>query len=197
MQNDYDKKLEQAKLARMQGIRLTRPESINAPKRNRIEEAMQGKAPLYKEPSTSFIPPIPSRRVEEKPVEVPKADAKPAKVKKVGTYGGFLKKFFLGLGIIVLLTIVSVGGKSVFKTFTTSKTLAPKDVVTKVGKLVELPPGEAPTVATVSDLAPLKSQEFFKDAQIGDKVLIFGAAKKAILYRPSTDKIIQVAPLNK
>jgi uncharacterized protein YneF (UPF0154 family) len=67
-------------------------------------------------------------------------------------------------------------------------------LVEKVGKLMELP-NETPTIATVLDKSKLKDQPFFKNAENGDKVLVYIGAKKAILYRPSTDKIIEVAPL--
>ena len=70
-----------------------------------------------------------------------------------------------------------------------------KVLLEKVGQLIELP-NEQPTVATVTDLGPLKDQPFFAHAQIGDKVLIFSTAKKAVLYRPSTNKVIEIAPVN-
>ena len=71
-----------------------------------------------------------------------------------------------------------------------------KQLTATIGKNVELPSGENPTLATVNDATRLKDQEFFKDAQNGDKVLIYSKAGKAILYRPSTKKVIQVAPIN-
>ncbi len=70
------------------------------------------------------------------------------------------------------------------------------DLVDKVGKLVVLPSGETPTVATVTDISKLKGQAFFAPAQNGDKVLIYTQAKKAVLYRPSQNKVIEIAPLN-
>ncbi len=59
-----------------------------------------------------------------------------------------------------------------------------------------LPEGETPTVATVSDLKPLKGQAFFAHATVGDKVLIYASAQKAILYNPRDKKIIEVAPIS-
>ena len=55
---------------------------------------------------------------------------------------------------------------------------------------------ETPTIATVSDPEALKNQAFFVDAKKGYKVLIYSNAKKAFLYDPSADKIVNIAPLN-
>jgi len=70
------------------------------------------------------------------------------------------------------------------------------ETVKRVGEIMVLPEGEAPTVATVADPARLKDQPFFAKAKIGDKVLIYTNARKAILYDPSANKIVEVAPLN-
>jgi len=70
-----------------------------------------------------------------------------------------------------------------------------KSLLEKVTKIYLVPAGEEPTVATVSDPDTLKGQQFLMDAEKGDKVLIFIKAGKAVLYRPSIDKIIETAPI--
>lgn len=69
-------------------------------------------------------------------------------------------------------------------------------LVQKVGRHYDLPAGDQVTVATVSDMTKLQGQAFFAKAQNGDKVLIYPKTSVAILYRPSTDKIINVGPVN-
>lgn len=63
----------------------------------------------------------------------------------------------------------------------------------KIGKFMELPQEDEPSVATVSDTEKLKGQAFFSNAQNGDKVLIYGKSGKAILYRPSENKVIEIS----
>ncbi|MBI3380343.1 hypothetical protein HY029_06335 [Candidatus Gottesmanbacteria bacterium] len=71
-----------------------------------------------------------------------------------------------------------------------------KTIIEKLGKLMELPTDEVPTVATISDKEKLKNQPFFVRAKNGDKVIIYTNAKRAILYDPIANKIIDVAPVN-
>lgn len=71
-----------------------------------------------------------------------------------------------------------------------------KKVVLEVGKLIDLPAGEDPTIATVTDITKLKDQPFFQKAKNGDKVLIYTNARKAILYDPVAKKVLDVAPIN-
>lgn len=166
----------------MQGIKVSQP---NAPKRNRIEEAI-GRAPTAEYSAPVMMPKIePKREPAPKASDAGRADR---------SYGTFLKKFFLGLLIIIFLAVVGLGGYAAFQAKKHPKTATAQDTIAEVGKLIALP-NETPSVATISDLKPLEGQEFFKDAAIGDKVLIFNTAKKAVLYRPSVHKVINVAPL--
>ena len=68
-------------------------------------------------------------------------------------------------------------------------------LISKVSRLYLFPEGETPTIATVSDPQLLKGQAFFTQSEKGDSVLIFLKAGKAVLYRPSIDKIIEIAPI--
>jgi hypothetical protein len=70
-----------------------------------------------------------------------------------------------------------------------------------VGSMIELPEGETPTLATVTDKEKLAEQPFFQRAENGDKVLIYANTGRAILYRPSAKwyekgKIIDVTTVN-
>ena len=71
-----------------------------------------------------------------------------------------------------------------------------RDVIQKVEKLIVLPENEAPALITVVDPEALKDQPFFARAKVGDKVLVYTNARKAILYDPVQNKILEVAVLN-
>lgn len=108
--------------------------------------------------------------------------------------------------LIVILLAVAVGASSAAYYFwhktelKSNQQKTAQEEITKtieeVGKLMVLPEGETPTIATVTDPERLRDQPFFAKAKKGDKVLIYTNAKKAILYDPVQRKIIEVAPLN-
>lgn len=77
-----------------------------------------------------------------------------------------------------------------------SARLETERVKASVAKLIDVPTDEDPTIASVTDVSKLQNQAFYSKAQNGDKVLLYAKAKKAILYRPSANKIIEVATLN-
>ena len=70
-----------------------------------------------------------------------------------------------------------------------------KTITQTISRFMDLPVGEMPSLATITDEKKLKDQEFFKKAKNGDKVLIYANARKAILYRPSSGRVIEFAPL--
>lgn len=108
------------------------------------------------------------------------------------------------IGFILVLLFLAAIGSGYYYYNNYQKLLKNPDIVTKqeatwlvdkVSKLMSLPTDEEPSTATVLDKDKLKDQAFFKNAENGDKILIYSKAKKAILYRPSIDKIIEVMPL--
>lgn len=116
-----------------------------------------------------------------------------------------LQKNWLTLGIFTILIIVigilyvryQTAQRDLKRLDTTASTKQQvQNLQDKVSKLVDLPQNETPTVATVSDVSKLNDQPFFLHAQNGDQVLIYTSAKRAILYRPTTNKIIEVGPVN-
>ncbi len=193
-------------IAQSQGIKVTRPDIIFRP-RNKIEEAIN-KTKSNQVNNSGFLPPIPQKKYTEyEPLKVERGPAQeyeevknvPKEIKPRKDYRLLKRKLrvfsvlLIGLGILALLV---VGGWKAYKNYTSSEANDTRKIIEEVGNAIELPVGEEPTVATIVDLEPLKNQPFFKDAKIGDKVLIFSKSKKAILYRPSEQKIIVVAPLN-
>lgn len=128
-----------------------------------------------------------------------------------------LKKRFKNLAnvrnLLIVLCILFIGSSAgAFYFYQQAKSLEPtqtstKDpsivaqeesevLIAKISKLIMLPEGETPTVATVTDPQKLKDQPFFANAKRGDKVLLYVDAKKAYLYDPVANILIDVGPLN-
>ncbi len=104
--------------------------------------------------------------------------------------------FFMVAILLGLLVIGAVVAVNHFRITSPKSSGADTDeLINKVSLLIDLP-NESPTIATVSDKNELKDQPFFAKAENGDKVLIYAQARKAYLYRPSSNKMIEVAPIN-
>lgn len=61
---------------------------------------------------------------------------------------------------------------------------------TEVGKLMQLPTDEEPTLAKVSDKTQLKDPFLIANAENGDQILIYAKNKLAVIYRPKTKRIV-------
>lgn len=68
-------------------------------------------------------------------------------------------------------------------------------ILEKVSQLMELPAEKPQQIVTISDLDSIANQPLLSKAQLGDVFVLFTSAKKAILYRPSQHKIIDVIPV--
>lgn len=118
-----------------------------------------------------------------------------------------IKKSYVALSLLLIL--IGVGGLLGYKEYDKVKRenkqlqdpqqsarIESDRIKQEVSKLIDIPQNEEPTIATVVDVEKLKNQAFFAKAQNGDRVLMFPESKKAVLYRPSVKKIIEVAPIN-
>lgn len=115
------------------------------------------------------------------------------------------KKLTRWILISILILVALAAGFGTYYFYTKYQTLKKNpDIITKeetqaltdkVGTFLQLPNNETPTIATVMDKEKVKDQPFFTNAENGDKVLLYVNAKKAILFRPSTNKVIEVAPI--
>ena len=109
---------------------------------------------------------------------------------------------FMLIGVIVLLiAAVGVGGYY-FKQYKSLKKDSSVDAKAESNRIIDRvkalynTPNETPSIVQVQDQSKVKSQAFFKDARNGDYVLVYQKAKLAILYRESTNKIINTGPLS-
>jgi hypothetical protein len=106
---------------------------------------------------------------------------------------------FLAVTAVLWLTYGYIHTKNQLQQLSNPQTAGQSEtqqLVNRVSKLVELPAGETPALYTVNDASKLKSQAFFSAAQNGDKVLNYSKANKAVLYRPSTNKVIEYSTPN-
>jgi hypothetical protein len=148
-------------------------------------------------PVTPSVPPTPTLIV---PTPLAKRDPAPrdATPKKKSSF--FKTTLFVLLGI----ALVAGAGFGYYKYITIQKELnalrsAPPDkftqmqdqaVIDKVRSHMDIP-RDKPIINTITNADTLNNQLFFAKAKNGDKVLVF--TTRAILYRPSEDKIIEVA----
>lgn len=69
-----------------------------------------------------------------------------------------------------------------------------KKIIEEVSKIFVLPQNENPTIATIIDAEKLRNtQDFFKNAQNGYKVLIYSS--KAFLYDPVNKRMVDTTPI--
>ena len=108
----------------------------------------------------------------------------------------------MALVLLILVILVAAGLGYVYTRYTAltqdqsavnQKKIAA--VVEKVDKLIALHKDETPTLATVSNTTALGEQPFFKNARVGDQVLLYAVARKAYLYSPERNMLIEVVTL--
>ncbi len=101
-------------------------------------------------------------------------------------------------GVWVVLTLITVLIIVLVVTFNKGNAIQKNDikVVSAVSEIMLLPGDVQPIILTIADEQKMKDKTFFNNAKNGDKILVYQTIKRAILFRPSLEKIIDVAPIN-
>jgi Flp pilus assembly protein CpaB len=112
------------------------------------------------------------------------------------------KLIYIAVAIIVVAVLGYFGYKAYQAKQATPEAQAAKlteqknTIINKIKQLTVLP-SEEPVLFTVNDAALLKSQQaFFKDSENGDVLLVFQTSGKALIYRESTNKIVNSGPVS-
>jgi hypothetical protein len=142
--------------------------------------------------------------VKEKIAKTVKTDKVSATSKKVSWQ--FERKFLAAIGGFVIGVIIFVGIGYEFehnkkesmnkKDISTEASLEKKQIDlinTAVARNFGLAYDEDPVFATVTDIEKMRAQQFFVKIENDDKVLIYTQNKKIILFRPSTNKILNIS----
>jgi len=98
----------------------------------------------------------------------------------------------LAVGLIVTIGYIAFGMQ-------TPEQKAAKELAAAtaaVGKLMILPDGDQPILATVTDAKTLIAQQaFFAGSINGDQLLLFPKSMKAVIWSPSRQLIVNVGPI--
>jgi len=114
----------------------------------------------------------------------------------------FFRHFFIQ--ILIVLFIISafgffeLGSSMVYRTHPGLYTQDRADrTLQNISALIQLPRG-APTMVVINNASSAKKiQPFLVNADDGDILIVYKSAGEAILYRPSTNKLISVGPVTK
>lgn len=90
------------------------------------------------------------------------------------------------LAVVVLL---AVGTLLLVWLWPSAGPLTHDEIVLKVNKTLSIQGDSNPAILTVEDKSKV-TQPFLEQSQNGDKILLYYKAKKAVLFRPSEDRII-------
>lgn len=114
----------------------------------------------------------------------------------------FFKRFFIQTTIVIFLILAlgffELGRYAVYRShpnlYTQDRASA---VLQNISALIQLPKG-TPTMAIINNASSAKKvQPFLADADDGDVLIVYKQAGEAILYRPSTNKLVSVGPIYK
>lgn len=164
--------------------------------------------PVQSPQSFSFqVQAEPEHLVEEPAISTPPwkiqehSHIAPLKQKSLTGTKPFDKKMLLLLMVSLFIVVMMFMGFMYFLSLPKSSTassnsqlsgLSPdhQKIIETVSRSIDVPSDEVPSMATIDDLSSLQNQAVFRKAQVGDIAILYSKAEKAIIYRPSTGKII-------
>ena len=123
-----------------------------------------------------------------------KKQAKAGGISKVAIICIVVAVLALSSAVILFVQNQNLRNKEAANTAASSDEATNDEIIRKVSAVFNAP-NEIPSVARVADKDKLKGQAFFDNAQQGDYLLIYPKAKTALIYRPSTDKVINIGPI--
>lgn len=178
------------------------PKPQGAPQPQVVPQPVPVAAPVQSPIVQPVVPPPAKQDLASSEVTRPSPVHAPvAQPKRKGSVGRFI--FFLLLGLVV----AGAGGYSFYmyrdsqlrlaqlQKVSPSEYIALEDeaLVKRVARHIMLP-NETPFIRTLEGVdAAMRSDPFFVNAKDGDKVLVF--SKRAILYDPDQDKVIEVGAI--
>jgi len=109
------------------------------------------------------------------------------------------KKAYWVTGIVIALVlsfslIMATIYKNQMSTKQKKRVAEEQAVVDKISKLLRLP-NETPIFMTVFNEKDFQNNDLFRTVKTGDKILVYLNSKQAIIYRPSTNQVIEVLPV--
>ena len=96
------------------------------------------------------------------------------------------------LVIILFLILTAVTGVLYYKYRQAVDALSqPQKLADHIGKTIALP-SETPSLLTISDKTKLSDESLTKIVNDGDRLLVYAKARKVIVYRPSSQKVVDI-----
>jgi hypothetical protein len=98
--------------------------------------------------------------------------------------------------IVAIVVIITAAAVYLIVSNTNKTESGDADMLAKLGSIMILPEGEDPVISTITDANGLKTDApFYRNAENGDKILIYAESGKIIIYRESENLIINAGPI--
>lgn len=111
-----------------------------------------------------------------------------------------IQRVLIALSVVTIVSIITltvfIMRPHISGTASQTSNIDVKQVVSDINKAMLLPSDETPNISAVADASSLKTEAFFAQAETGDLVVVYPTSKRAILWRPTIKKIIEISTIN-